>query len=90
VRLQQQTCRTTICSAHHHRGLAHCAAAPAVAVAAHPATDTYCNTAEPTAYCAAAMCVVLPQAEVGGTVVKVCVENGQSVTPGQPLFIIKP
>uniref|UniRef100_A0A383W852 Biotin carboxyl carrier protein of acetyl-CoA carboxylase n=1 Tax=Tetradesmus obliquus TaxID=3088 RepID=A0A383W852_TETOB len=30
------------------------------------------------------------EAEVAGTVVKACVENGQSVTPGQPLFIIKP
>ncbi|KAF6258190.1 acetyl-CoA biotin carboxyl carrier [Scenedesmus sp. NREL 46B-D3] len=30
------------------------------------------------------------EAEVGGTVVKACVENGQSVAPGQPLFIIKP
>jgi hypothetical protein len=40
---------------------------------------------------AAALCVIsLPQAEVAGTVVKACVENGQSVTPGQPLFIIKP
>eukprot|EP00879_Flechtneria_rotunda_P001799 GHRR01001963.1.p1 GENE.GHRR01001963.1~~GHRR01001963.1.p1 ORF type:complete len:224 (+),score=77.98 GHRR01001963.1:132-803(+) len=30
------------------------------------------------------------EAEVGGEVVKVCVENGQSVAPGQPLMIIKP
>eukprot|EP00878_Enallax_costatus_P020570 GHUV01021751.1.p3 GENE.GHUV01021751.1~~GHUV01021751.1.p3 ORF type:complete len:100 (+),score=24.94 GHUV01021751.1:807-1106(+) len=30
------------------------------------------------------------EAEVGGEVVKVCVENGQSVAPGQPLLIIKP
>lgn len=30
------------------------------------------------------------EAEVGGEVVKVCVENGQSVAPGQPLLIIRP
>jgi acetyl-CoA carboxylase biotin carboxyl carrier protein len=30
------------------------------------------------------------EAEVGGEVVKVCAENGQSVAPGQPLLIIKP
>jgi multidrug resistance efflux pump len=42
-------------------------------------------------FAAAAMRVLsLSQAEVAGTVVKACVENGQSVTPGQPLFIIKP
>jgi multidrug resistance efflux pump len=39
---------------------------------------------------AAVRVLSLSQAEVAGTVVKACVENGQSVTPGQPLFIIKP
>lgn len=30
------------------------------------------------------------QAEVSGTVVKLCVDNGTPVTPGTPLLIIKP
>lgn len=30
------------------------------------------------------------EAEVGGTVVKLLVENGKAVTPGQPLLIIRP
>lgn len=30
------------------------------------------------------------EAEVGGTVVKVLVDNGDAVLPGQPLMIIKP
>lgn len=30
------------------------------------------------------------EAEIGGTVVKILADNGKSVTPGQPLLIIKP
>lgn len=30
------------------------------------------------------------EAEASGTVVKILVENGDAVLPGQPLFIIKP
>lgn len=32
----------------------------------------------------------MAQAEVSGTVVKLVVENGSPVTPGQPLLIIDP
>ena len=33
---------------------------------------------------------VLTQAEVGGTVTKLIVDNGTPVTPGQSLLVIKP
>lgn len=33
--------------------------------------------------------VVVRQAEVGGEVVKILLENGQPVSPGQPIMIIK-
>lgn len=32
----------------------------------------------------------IPQTEVGGTVVKILVENGSPITPGQPIMLVKP
>jgi multidrug resistance efflux pump len=46
-------------------------------------------TADPAAAAAAAAAVVT-QAEVSGEVVKILIENGTSVQPGQPIMLIKP